>query len=133
MTRQEHRTVVTEDPLRYPTRQVSSEVHDIVEAQPSGGEVARRVTVLVFGIIQILLVMRIVLLMIDAQESNALVSAIYAFSQLFVAPFEGVLGTDALAASGSILDLAALVALAGWSILELIILWAVNVFRREPA
>ena len=94
---------------------------------------ARRVVVLAFGIIQLLIITRIGLLLMDAQESNALVSAIYTFSQFFVAPFEGVLGTDALAASGSILDLAAVVALIGWSLLELVILWGVNVFRREPA
>ncbi len=132
MTREEHRTVVTQDPLPA-TAPVASETHHTVETRPSGGETARRVAVLGFGIIQLLIVMRIVLLLIDAQESNALVSAIYAFSQIFVAPFEGILGTDALAASGSILDLAALVALAGWSILEVIVLWAINIFRREPA
>jgi hypothetical protein len=132
MTREEHRTIVTQDPLRAPAP-VASETHHMVEVRPSGGETARRVAILAFGIIQLLIVTRIVLLLIDAQESNALVSAIYSFSQLFVAPFEGILGTDALAASGSILDLAALVALAGWSILELIVLWAINIFRREPA
>ena len=93
---------------------------------------ARRVVVLAFGIIQLLIISRIILLLIDAQESNALVSAIYTLSQFFVAPFEGILGTDAVAASGSILDLAAIVALIGWSILELVILWATNLFRREP-
>lgn len=132
MTREEHRTIVTQDPLRA-SAPVASETHHMVEVRPSGGETARRVAILAFGIIQLLIVTRIVLLLIDAQESNALVSAIYSFSQLFVAPFEGILGTDALAASGSILDLAALVALAGWSILELIVLWAINIFRREPA
>ena len=131
MTREEHRTIVTQDPI--PPSPMASESHHTVEVRPSGGEMARRFVVLVFGVIQILILSRIVLLLIDAQESNALVSGIYAFSQLFVAPFEGVLGTDALAASGSILDLAAVVALIGWSVLELIILWAVNVFRREPA
>ena len=131
MTREEHRTVVTQDPVA--SSPVASESHHTVEVRPSGGETARRVVVLVFGLIQILILSRIVLLLIDAQESNALVSAIYSLSQIFVAPFEGVLGTDALAASGSILDLAAVVALIGWSILELIILWAVNIFRREPA
>ncbi len=132
MTREEHKTVVTEDPVGA-SPPVASQTTHTVETRPSGGETARRVVVLIFGIIQILIVARIVLLLIDAQESNGLVSAIYSFSQLFVAPFEGVLGTDALAASGSILDLAALVALAGWSILEVIILWGINIFRREPA
>lgn len=131
MTREEHRTVVTQDPVA--SSPVASESHHTVEVKPSGGETARRVIVLVFGIVQILILVRIVLLLIDAQESNALVSLIYSLSQIFVAPFEGVLGTDALAASGSILDLAAVVALIGWSLLELVILWAVNIFRREPA
>jgi YGGT family len=133
VTREEHRTVVTEDPMRYPGRQVASEVHDIVEAQPSGGEIARRVTVLAFGIIQVLLVMRIVLLLVAANQAQPLVAGILAFSQLFVAPFEGIMGTDALSSSSSILDVAAIVALIGWSVLEMVILWAVNVFRREPA
>ena len=131
MTREEHRTVVTQDPVA--SSPVASESHHTVEVKPSGGETARRVIVLVFGIVQILILVRIVLLLIDAQESNAMVSLIYSLSKIFVAPFEGVLGTDALAASGSILDLAAVVALIGWSLLELVILWAVNIFRREPA
>lgn len=131
MTREEHRTIYTQDPA--PGTPLASESHHTVEVRPSGGEMARRVVVLAFGIIQLLIITRIGLLLMDAQESNALVSAIYTFSQFFVAPFEGVLGTDALAASGSILDLAAVVALIGWSLLELVILWGVNVFRREPA
>lgn len=130
MTREEHRTVYTTDqPGSAP---VSSE-HHTVEVQPSGGEMARRVVVLAFGIIQLLILTRIGLLLIDAQESNAIVSMIYTLSGFFVAPFEGVLGIDAIAASGSILDMAALVALIGWSLLEVVILWGVNVFRREPA
>ena len=133
MTRQEHRTIVTDDPLRVPARRVASETHETVQTQPSGAEVARRVTVLAFGVIQVLLVLRIVLLLIGANQDQPLVASILFLSQAFVAPFEGVLGTDALAASGSILDLAAVVALVGWSILEMIILWGVNVFRREPA
>jgi hypothetical protein len=131
MTREEHRTIYTQDPA--PGAPLASESHHTVEVRPSGGEMARRVVVLAFGIIQLLIITRIGLLLMDAQESNALVAAIYTFSQFFVAPFEGVLGTDALAASGSILDLAAVVALIGWSLLELVILWGVNVFRREPA
>ena len=129
MTREEHRTVYTQDA---PGTPMAQETHHVTEVRPSGGEMARRVVVLAFGIIQLLIISRIILLLIDAQESNALVSAIYTLSQFFVAPFEGILGTDAVAASGSILDLAAIVALIGWSILELVMLWATNLFRREP-
>jgi len=98
---------------------------------PSGGEVARRVIALIFGIIQSLIVLRIVLLLLDAREGNDLVAFILSASQLFVAPFEGMLRTSALASGGSILDIAAILALIGWTILEAIAFWVVNVFRRE--
>jgi hypothetical protein len=99
---------------------------------PSGGEVARRVIALIFGIIQALIVLRIVLLLLDAREGNELVAFILNASQLFVAPFEGMLRTNALASGGSLLDIAAILALIGWTILEAIAFWIVNVFRREP-
>jgi hypothetical protein len=100
---------------------------------PGGSETTRRVIVLVFGLIQIVIGLRIVLLLLNAREANGLVSGILDFSQLFVAPFEGILRTDALHASGSILDITAIVAIVGWTILELIIIWAVGIFRRSPA
>lgn len=100
---------------------------------PSGGEVARRVVVLIFGIIQVLIVVRIVLLLLDAREGNGIVSFILNASQVFVAPFNGIFNTDALKSGGSILDIAAVAALVGWTILEAIVLWIVQVFRRETA
>lgn len=102
------------------------------EVSPSGGEMTRRVVVLIFGIVQILIGLRIVLLLLNAREGNGLVSFILDLSQLFVAPFIGIFNTDALRASGSILDIAAIAAFVGWTILELIVLWAVNLLRREP-
>jgi hypothetical protein len=99
---------------------------------PSGGEMIRRVVVLIFGIIQALIILRIVLLLLNAREGNAIVDFILNTSQLFVAPFVGIFNTDALRQSGSILDIAAIAALVGWTILEFIILWAVNLMRREP-
>jgi hypothetical protein len=104
-----------------------------VEMRPSGGTVAGRVVVFLFGIIQALILLRIVLLLMDAREANDLVSFILNASQIFVAPFEGILRTEALTASGSIFDLTAVLALVGWTILEAIILAGVGVFRREPA
>jgi hypothetical protein len=101
--------------------------------RPSGGEFARRVVVLLFGIVQVLIGLRIVLLLLDAREANAIVKGILDLSQIFVAPFDGILRTDALHASGSTLDITAIVAFVGWSILELIVIWAVSIFRREPA
>lgn len=102
-----------------------------VAVSPSGGEVARRVIVLIFGVIQILIGLRIVLLLLDAREANGLVAFILNLSQLFVAPFEGIFRTNALAHGGSILDIAAVVALVGWTVVEVIALWISSVVRRE--
>ena len=92
----------------------------------------RRVVVLIFGIIQAFIILRIVLLLLNAREGNDLVAFILNTSQLFVAPFIGIFNKDALACGGAVLDIAAIAALVGWTILELIILWAVNLMRREP-
>jgi len=104
-----------------------------VETRPSGGAVTGRIVILLFGIIQVLILLRIVLLLLNAREGNDLVAFILNTSQLFVGPFEGILRTDALKSGGSILDVAAILALVGWSLLEALILAAVGVFRREPA
>jgi len=146
MTEIEHRTEIVEEsahtgepaaPVVPPTTATGSAsgrtyVSRTMRMTPSGAEVARRVIVLLFGLLQVLIGLRVVLLLIDAREANALVRGILDLSELFVAPFEGILRTGALRASGSILDLTAIVAFVGWTILELIVLWAVNVFRREP-
>ena len=100
--------------------------------RPGGNELGRRMIILAFGLVQLVIVLRVVLLVLDAREGNAIVSGILDISQLFVAPFDGILKTNALQAGGSILDLAAIVALVGWSILELIALWALGIFRGEP-
>lgn len=124
------------DPAVQPAVQAPVRTQSVVsttEITPSGGEQIRRVVVLIFGIIQILIGLRIVLLLLNAREGNGLVSFILDLSQLFVAPFVGIFNSDALRASGSILDIAAIAALVGWTILEMIVLWAVNLLRREPA
>ena len=110
-----------------------TESRRISTSGPAGPEVARRIVLLVFGLIQIVIGVRIVLLLLNAREANALVSGILDLSQLFVAPFEGILRTDALSSAGSILDVTAIVAIVGWTLLELIVLWAMGIFRRTPA
>ena len=104
-----------------------------VTRTPSGGELAGRVVILLFGIVQVLIILRIVLLLLNAREGNDLVAWILNTSQIFVSPFNGMLNTDALKAGGSILDVAAILALVGWTILEALILAAVGIFRREPS
>jgi hypothetical protein len=112
---------------------VRTDSRQITRTGPGNSEMARRIIVLVFGLIQIVIGLRIVLLLLDARTGNALVSGILDISKIFVAPFEGILNSNALTAGGSTLDVAAVVAFVGWTILELIVLWAVGIFRREPA
>lgn len=100
---------------------------------PDAPEFARRIIVLVFGLIQLVIGARIVLLLLDARPSNGLVAGVLNVSQILVAPFEGILRTDSLHAAGSTLDVSAIVALIGWTVVELILLWAVGIFRRQPA
>ena len=104
-----------------------------IESRPSGGTVAGRVVVFLFGIVQVLIILRIVLLLLDAREANDLVRFILNASQIFVGPFEGILRTDALHSGGSIFDIAAVLALLGWSLLEALIVAATGIFRRETA
>ena len=125
------RTVVTQETT--PTGQESTRTasRHVATEGPGGAEMGRRVTVLVFGLIQIVIGARIVLLLLDAREANGLVAAILNISQVFVAPFEGMLRTDSLHSAGSTLDVTALVAFVGWTILELIVLWVIGIFARR--
>jgi hypothetical protein len=112
---------------------IQTDSRRITRTGPGGAEMARRIIVLLFGLIQIVIGLRIVLLLLDARTGNALVSGILDVSKIFVAPFEGILNTNALSKGGSTLDVAAVVALVGWTIIELVVIWAVGIFRREPA
>jgi hypothetical protein len=140
---QEDRTVVTQTPPVVAGQEtvpaaahqetVRTDSRRTTRSGPGGSEMARRIIVLLFGLIQIVIGVRIVLLLLDARTGNALVSGILDISQVFVGPFEGILNTNALKSGGSTLDVAAVVAFVGWTILELIVIWAVGIFRREPA
>ena len=135
MTIQEQRSVTTDAPTTTDTgalsnRTVTSRQLDV---RPSNNETARRIVVLVFGLIQIVIGLRIVLLLLNAHTGNVLVSIINNVGGVLIAPFEGILRTNALSAGGSVLDVAAIVALVGWTIVEAIVIWSLAVFRHEPA
>lgn len=128
------RPVVTQEPAGAAGPEtVRTDSRRTTSTSPERSELSRRIIILVFGLIQLVIGLRFVLLLLDAREANDLVSSILEVSQLFVAPFEGILRTDALHSAGSVLDVTAVVAFVGWTILELIVLWAVGIFRRQPA
>jgi hypothetical protein len=128
------RTVVTQGPAVGAGQEtIRTDTQRTTRTGPGAPEYAQRLIVLVFGLIQLLIGARIVLLLLDARPSNDLVAGVLNVSQVFVAPFEGILRTDALNAGASTLDVAAVVALVGWTIVEMILLWVVGIFRRQPA
>lgn len=95
------------------------------------GTLARIVTFL-FGILQALLILRIVLLLLNANQDNEIVAAILSITEPFVAPFSGMFQMDEVTgANGSILDVAAIVALVAWTLIETLIVSVLGLFRRR--
>ena len=126
-------TTVHREPVTYPeTVTEGSVVSETVRHTPSGAEIARRAVVFLFGIVQALIVIRIVLLLAWANQANQLVRFIYDTSAFFIGPFEGILHTNAISAGQSVLDIAAVVALIGWTILEFLVIALIGIGRREP-
>jgi hypothetical protein len=134
MTIQEQRSVTTDAPTTTETGALSNRTVTSrrLDVRPSNNETTRRIIVLVFGLIQIVIGLRILLLALDARTGNLLVSIVTNLGGVLTAPFQGILRISAVASGGSVLDVAAIVALVGWTIVELIALWSLAIFRREP-
>lgn len=137
MTDYERNTVVetrTTDPA--PPAATSRRVSErIVEpAGPGPVTLASRIVTFAFGILQALLILRIILLLLIANPGNDVVSFILGVTDPFVEPFVGMFQLDRVTGDeGSVLDVAAIVALIGWTLLEAIILAGLRIFSRRPA
>lgn len=121
----------------YPTDPASGVEQQVVTTEravhPSGADTLGRLVLLGFGIIQALLVLRIIGLLVDARRGNDIVRLIYDVSAILVAPFEGIIRTEVVESGSSVLDVTAIVALIGWTLIEFLILAALSLFRRQPA
>lgn len=123
-----------------------------VDTTPAGGQVnvssgyatttagpgplyyARRVISLLFGILLVIIALRIVLLLLGANAGNGLVDFIYGLSEPFVAPFRGIFSFDTVTPNGQqILDVAALVSLIGWGLIYLLFMAILGLADRRPA
>lgn len=94
----------------------------------------RRVLGLLFGILVVLIGLRILLLLLGANEGNALVDGIYGITEIFVAPFRGVFAIDQVSPTGnSVLDVAAVVALVGWALVALLIMAILSLADRRTS
>jgi uncharacterized protein YggT (Ycf19 family) len=126
----DERRVVTRTDVVAPVTPPASVSQTEVTYRSSGTNVLERLIIFLFALIQGLLILRIVLLLVAARQGNDLVALIYDLSDIFVAPFRGILGRNQIPAGSTDLDVAAIVALIGWTIVELIILGFLRVFRR---
>lgn len=101
---------------------------------PSGMTTVTRLVTFIFGILQAALILRIVLLLLIANPGNDLVAAILGVTDPFVEPFRGMFALDRISADqGSVFDVAAVVALIGWTLVEALIIAALRIFDREAA
>jgi uncharacterized protein YggT (Ycf19 family) len=104
-----------------------------VPAGPSGVTTVARVVTFLFGVLQAALILRIILLLLVANTGNDVVSLILNITDPFVEPFRGMFSIDRVTAGESKLDVAALVALVGWTLVEALILAALRIFSRRPS
>ncbi len=135
-TRVHEREVVHDRPARPAGGQVNVSTRGGAYAAPPPSPLyyARRVVVLLFAILQVLIVLRIILLALGASTANAIVDFIYTVTEPFVAPFYGMFNFDQVSPNGSsVFDIAALIALIGYFLLELLILAVLSIGDRRPA
>ena len=137
MTDYERRTEVETSSDPYVTRDAATRrvsERYIETAGPGPASVAARIVTFVFGILQVLLVLRIILLLLVANQGNDIVSFVLGVTDPFVEPFRGMFQLDRVTADqGSTLDVAAIVALIGWTLIEALILAGIRIFSRRPA
>jgi uncharacterized protein YggT (Ycf19 family) len=95
---------------------------------------ARRVLSLLFGILAVLIGLRILLLLLVANQSNAIVDFVYTVTEPFVAPFRGIFAIDQVSpGGGSVFDVGAVVALVGWLLIYLLLMAILRLGDRSPA
>jgi len=107
---------------------------EYVPAGPSGLTTAARIVTFAFGVLQAALILRIILLLLVANQANDVAGLILGITDPFVEPFRGMFAIDRVTADqGSRFDIAAVVALIGWTLIEMLILAAMRIFARRPS
>jgi uncharacterized protein YggT (Ycf19 family) len=127
-----YRTVA--DPARNAVTTVGTTDRAYTPPGPDGLSVVGRFVVFIFGVLQALLIVRIVLLLLVANPGNDIVAFILSVTDPFVEPFRGMFALDRVGADrGSVFDVAALVALIGWTLVEALVVGALRIFARRPS
>jgi uncharacterized protein YggT (Ycf19 family) len=104
--------------------------------EPSRGPLywARRILTLLFTILAVLIGIRVLLLLLVANQENQVVDFVYGVTEPFVAPFRGIFAFENVQpGGGSVLDIAALVALLGWFLIYLLLMAILSLADRDRA
>ncbi len=125
-------------PIRYPAQPAGSQVNvnsgQAAYAEPGGAGplyYVRRVLSLLFGVLAVLLGLRILMLLLVANQQNAIVDFVYGATEPFVAPFRGIFQFNEVRAGDATLDVAALVALVGWLLIYLLLMAILRLGDRD--
>ena len=102
-----------------------------VESGPGPIYWVRRVLSFLFGILVVLLLLRIVLLLLIADPANDIVNFVYSVTEPFVAPFRGMFQFDMVVSGQRAFDVAAVVALIGWTLIYALILGILGLVDRD--
>jgi YGGT family len=112
-------------PTAPPSEPIQTSVQAPLQSRPgvSAAERAAMITYLILGILEALLITRVILKLLAANPGSSFVRFVYNISALFVAPFQGIFPTPAT--QNSVLELSSLVAIAvyaliAWGIVRLI-------------
>jgi uncharacterized protein YggT (Ycf19 family) len=98
------------------------------------GWTIHRTVMLIFGIIFVLIGLRVLLLLLGANAGNGIVDFIYGITEPMVAPFRGIFSINHVSPTGkSVIDIAALVAIVGWVLIGILIDAILRIANREPA
>jgi len=97
----------------------------------SVAERAAMITYLVLGIMEALLITRVILKLLAANPEAGFVRVIYDRSALFVAPFQGIFPTPAT--HNSVLELSSLVAIAVYALIAWGLVRLIAIFSRRQA
>ena len=118
--REERQDVVTPSGQVVGQDMAVAEQVDRTEARASSAAWLTSLVYFIFGVIEFAIALRIVLKLIAANPDSGFTRFIYGFTNPFVAPFEGIVGTPS-ASNGSVFELSSLIAL----IVYLIVSWGV--------
>ena len=104
-----------------------------IQSRPtvSVAERAAMITYLVLGIVEALLITRVILKLLAANPEAGFVRVIYDRSALFVAPFQGIFPTPAT--HNSVLELSSLVAIAVYALIAWGLVRLIAIFSRRQA